>query len=118
VVACAAGVVGAVIVLCCRWSAVADLSGILANRRIKMSWRRRMLVALDILQAIANLHEQELIHRDIKTENVLVRDALPACARRVASASMVCRDRSTTTGAASCATTASRGRRPPASRPT
>ena len=38
-----------------------------------LSWRRKLLVGQDVLKAIANLHEAELIHRDIKTDNVLVR---------------------------------------------
>ncbi len=49
-----------------------DLSGLIGNPRVPLSWRRKMLVAYDVLKAIGSLHEAELIHRDIKTENVLV----------------------------------------------
>lgn len=50
-----------------------DLSTLLLkHQEIKLPWKLRLSVALQISQAIDHLHEHELIHRDIKTENVLV----------------------------------------------
>ena len=94
--------------------ASADLAQIVDNVRIPLTWRRKVLIALDVINGIASLHEQELIHRDIKTDNVLVSRAFlllifvfvapaPSCHTRVPVS--VCRW--TLTGAVSCATTAS-----------
>lgn len=38
-----------------------------------VGWRRLALIALDAAQGVAFLHEQHVIHRDIKSSNILVR---------------------------------------------
>lgn len=51
-----------------------DLRAVLSRTAVRLSWRRRLLIARDALEALVYLHEQDLIHRDIKSENILVDD--------------------------------------------
>jgi len=51
-----------------------DLRSILGNKAVELSWRLRLTLARDALEGIAHLHASDLIHRDIKTENLLVDD--------------------------------------------
>lgn len=52
----------------------ADLSTILSKHvDVPLPWRLRCRIARDALQGIVALHENECIHRDIKSENFLVR---------------------------------------------
>jgi len=52
-----------------------DLRSILANTAVELSWRLRLTIARDAVEGIAYLHANDLIHRDIKTENILVDDS-------------------------------------------
>lgn len=51
-----------------------NLSSILKRTEVPISWKLRISIARDIMGAIAWLHSNDLIHRDIKTENILVND--------------------------------------------
>ena len=51
-----------------------DLSAVLQRTAAKpLPWRLRCRIARDICSGIAFLHSHDVVHRDIKTENVLVR---------------------------------------------
>jgi serine/threonine protein kinase len=52
-----------------------DLSAILSKSAVDIPWKLRVTIAKDAISAIAWLHENDLIHRDIKTENILVDDS-------------------------------------------
>ena len=41
------------------------------------SMRKRLEIALDVAKALQYLHAEELIHRDVKMQNVLVSTATP-----------------------------------------
>lgn len=45
----------------------------LVNSPAELSWHTKVSLAHDVIKGIAYLHEQDILHRDIKTENVLVR---------------------------------------------
>lgn len=49
-----------------------DLSTIISGSDAPLSWLVRCKLAKDALSAIAYLHQNEVVHRDIKTENFLV----------------------------------------------
>lgn len=50
-----------------------DLSTLLLQHpEVKLPWKLKLSLAHQISQAIDHLHQKELIHRDIKTENILV----------------------------------------------
>ena len=51
-----------------------DLRSILANTSVQLPWRLRLTIARDAIEGIAYLHANDLIHRDIKTENILCDD--------------------------------------------
>ena len=40
--------------------------------------RRRLEIALDVAKALQYLHGEDLIHRDVKVQNVLVSELMPA----------------------------------------
>ncbi len=44
----------------------------LYNRTIPLSWAQRAHFALDAVQAVAFLHSKQVMHRDIKSANMLV----------------------------------------------
>ncbi len=52
-----------------------DLHRILARTEVPLPWRLRVQIARDAMSALSWLHQHDLIHRDIKTENILVDDA-------------------------------------------
>ena len=50
-----------------------SLDKILYNESIKLTWFVRSKMALDVAQGLSFLHQQEIIHNDLKSLNVLVR---------------------------------------------
>jgi len=52
-----------------------DLYDRLRDPTQKISWKKRVQVALETAQAIAYLHSKEVIHRDLKSQNLLVDDS-------------------------------------------
>jgi len=51
-----------------------NLSSLLKRIDVPISWKLRATIARDIMAALSWLHSHDLIHRDIKTENILVND--------------------------------------------
>ena len=51
-----------------------SLESILADSSIRMDWKAKFLVAEQIAAAMHHLHRHNLIHRDLKSANVLVAD--------------------------------------------
>jgi serine/threonine protein kinase len=51
-----------------------NLSAVLRRVDVPLSWRLRIRIARSIMAGIQFLHSNELVHRDIKTENVLLDD--------------------------------------------
>lgn len=49
-----------------------DLRKILKNPAINISWEDRVLLATQICSAINHLHAQQIVHRDLKSHNILV----------------------------------------------
>merc|ERR1711871_1363900 len=49
-----------------------DLAGLLMDAKRDFRWSQRLLVARDIAEGMAFLHKRELMHRDLKSFNVLL----------------------------------------------
>ena len=43
------------------------------NSACDLPWVLRVKIVRDLLKGLNTLHQREIIHRDIKTENILVR---------------------------------------------
>jgi serine/threonine protein kinase len=51
-----------------------DLFSLIQNKSETVRWENKGIdIALDIARAVAVLHENCIIHRDLKTPNILVR---------------------------------------------
>ena len=50
-----------------------DLRSVLQSTDSALPWALRVRIARDIASALSQLHAAEVVHRDIKTENILVR---------------------------------------------
>lgn len=47
------------------------------------SLRERLQIALDVAQALQYLHAAEMIHRDVKVQNVLVSGPIKYCKKQI-----------------------------------
>jgi len=49
-----------------------DLRRLLGDKATPLGWKMRVKIATGCAKAIAHLHKLEIVHRDIKTDNVLL----------------------------------------------
>lgn len=79
---------------------VGDLYDLLHKQRVVLSWQSKLKIALDVALGMSYLHEHSIIHRDLKSCNVLIRNVkgcLEACITDFGSSRYIDRD-STMTG--------------------
>ena len=53
----------------------ADLRSLLTRAECDLPWRLRVRLARDVARALSHLHAAEVVHRDIKADNVLLDDS-------------------------------------------
>lgn len=53
-----------------------DLRKKLKDKKVKMSWALRAKIAHDVAAAMAFLHSRGVMHRDLKSNNLLVTEAV------------------------------------------
>lgn len=68
------GGVGQVINIVTEYMGGGDLRSVLKRRDVALPWALRVRLVRDVALALGHLHANELIHRDIKTENILLDD--------------------------------------------
>ncbi|KAF0698134.1 Aste57867_11230 [Aphanomyces stellatus] len=67
------------IMLVMEWMEEGDLNHFLEFRRPEdVEWRHRLQIAHDVVQALSHVHARNIIHRDLKTRNVLLTPQLRA----------------------------------------
>lgn len=66
---------------------IAAVNELVSKSHVPLPWKLRARLARDALDGIVCLHSQDIVHRDIKTENILVRAVIPTghCSDRNAS---------------------------------
>lgn len=49
-----------------------SLQSVLMDKSLKIGWKRRVMMALDIASALAYMHRYKVVHRDVKSANIVV----------------------------------------------